>query len=81
MDDLFKARLKQDMVGWLEVRERGLAVLPWWEIIVKPGIRRLAITGSKEVKKIKRSRLNCLLMKQSFLPKTSKLADQSIWGS
>ena len=66
MDDVFRAWLQRDMIGWLEVKERGLAVLSWWEIIVKPGIRRLAITRSKELKKIKRSRLNCLLMKQSF---------------
>ena len=66
MDDVFRAWLQREMIGWLEVKQRGLAVLSWCEIIVKPGIRRLAITRSKGLKKIKRSRLNCMLMKQSF---------------
>ena len=33
---------------------------------MKPGIRRLAITRSKELYKQKRSELNCLQMKQSY---------------
>ena len=69
MDEVFRAWLQRDMLGWQEVHERGLAVLPWWEIIVKPGIKRLAITRSKELKKQKRCRLNCLLMKQGFFTK------------
>ena len=54
------------MVGWQQVKDRGLAILPWWEIVVKPGIRRLAITRSKELNKQKRSELNCLQIKQSY---------------
>ena len=54
------------MVGWLEVKQRGLAILPWWEIVVKPGIRRIAITRSKEIKKQKRSKLNCMMLKQGY---------------
>ena len=65
-DEVFKARLQRDMEDWQEVLVRGLGILPWWEIIVKPGIKRLAINRSKELKKLKRSRLNCLLMKQGF---------------
>jgi hypothetical protein len=67
MNDRFKYRLEQEMVGWMQVKDRGLAILPWWEIIVKPGIRRLAINRSKEIKKQKRSELNCLMMKQGYL--------------
>ena len=37
--------------------------------MVKPGIRQLALTRSKELNKSKRSRLNCLLMKQSYFTK------------
>ena len=35
MDDVFRAWLQRDMLSWLEVEDRGLSVLPWWEIIVK----------------------------------------------
>ena len=65
-DSLFKMRLQTEMVGWQQVKERGLAVSPWWEMIVKPGIRRLAINRSREVNKLRRSKLNCLLLKQRY---------------
>ena len=48
-DKLFKSRMEQEMVGWQHVRQRSLLILPWWEIVVKPGIRRLAINHSKEL--------------------------------
>ena len=68
-DKLFKARLEEHMVEWQQVRERGLPIMQWWELIVKPGIRRLAIQRSKELNKKKRSSMNCLLLKQSFFTK------------
>ena len=37
--------------------------------IVKPGIKKLAIHRSKELNKCKRSRMNCMLLKQSFFTK------------
>ena len=70
-DPTFSARLKLSMVGWREVRERGLAAMTCWELVVKPGIRRLAIDRSKEIKKEKRGKLNLLMMRQAYL--TSKL--------
>ena len=48
------------------MKDRGLAILPWWEIVVKHGNRRLAITRSKDFNKQKRYELNCLQMKQSY---------------
>ena len=68
-DQVFRDRLVKEMLDWQQVRERGLAILQWWELIVKPGIRRLAIQRSKEINKIKRSRMNCLLLKQSHFTK------------
>jgi hypothetical protein len=41
------------MDKWQEVLQRGLSILDWWEIIVKPGIKRLAIGRLKEIKKQK----------------------------
>ena len=68
-DKVFKARLESDMVGWQQVKERGLNIMKWWELLVKPGIRKLAIHRSKELNKCKRARMNCLLLKQGFFTK------------
>ena len=65
-DKAFKVRLEKEMMEWQQVKERGLGVMQWWELIVKPGIRKLAIQRSKELNKCKRSRMNCMLLKQSF---------------
>ena len=69
LDKVFKERLSYEMQDWVKVKERGLAILPWWEVVVIPGIRRLAIDRGKEQKKCKRSRLNCLLMKRIYFTK------------
>ena len=63
---MFKKRLQQELVGWTEVKYRGLDILPWRKIVVKPGIRRLVINRSKEINKQKRSKLNCLMMMQGY---------------
>ena len=68
-DNIFKERLINEMLVWRQVKDRGLPAMQWWEIIVKPGIRRLAIQRSKELNKAKRSALNCMLFKQSFYTK------------
>ena len=34
-DKVFKERLAREMVEWKKVKERGLSILPWWEIVVK----------------------------------------------
>ena len=48
-----------------------MAILPWWEIYVKPGIRRMSIQWSKELNKQRRNELNLLLLSQVYL--TNKL--------
>jgi hypothetical protein len=79
-DEIFGRRLKQEMKSWLEVKERGLAILPWWEIVVKPGIRKLAITRSKELKKKKTSELNCLMMKQGYFTRELQAGNMDSMG-
>ena len=37
-DKVFKTRLEKEMVEWQQVKSRGLSVMQWWELIVKPGI-------------------------------------------
>ena len=68
-DSLFKAMLKDNMAHWLEVKALGVPVLSWWEGLVKPGIKKLAINRSKEINKERRSELNLLLLRQGYLTK------------
>ena len=55
------------MEEWSQVKMFGVPVLTWWEVLVKPGIRSLAIARSKEVNKERRRLLNLLMMRQSYL--------------
>ena len=66
-DKVFKARLQDNMVNWLLINSLGVPILKWWEGVVKPGIRKLAITRSKELNKERWSELNPLLLRQAYL--------------
>ena len=66
-DKLFQARLAHSMEEWKQVKAFGVPVLEWWEYLVKPGIKKLAIERSKEKNKDRRGRLNLLMMRQSHL--------------
>ena len=57
------------MSDWQEVKELGLEVLLWWEEIVKPGVKKLAMQRSKELNWEKRGELNLLLVRQAYLGK------------
>ena len=45
------------MITWKSVREfqadTNIGSLQWWEILVKPGIKRIALERNKEIKKEK----------------------------
>ena len=75
-DKLFKVRLEREMLEWQQVRDRGLAVMKWWEIIVKPGIRRLAILRTMELNKYKRSRMNFRQEICSDLPNSKRFREK-----
>ena len=68
-DKVFQDRVKEGMEEWDGVRQEGLPVLTWWEIIVKPGIRKIAMERSKEINRDKKSVLNLLLIRQAYLIK------------
>ena len=74
-DKLFQARLKEDMVLWKEVKALGVPVLNWWEGMVKPGIKKLAINQSKEINKDRRSELNFLFLRQTYLTRKLQLGN------
>ena len=75
-DDKFKTDLQTAMIRWKEVKQAGLNILDWWELVVKPGIRRLGLSRSKEIKREKRGKLNMLMLRQSF--HTRKLQEGSL---
>ena len=46
------------MKEWEEVKAFGVPILTWWEVLVKLGIKMLAIERSKEINKERRGHLN-----------------------
>ena len=79
-DKLFQERLADSMKDWEELKHLGLEVLEWWEIVVKPGIKKLAIQRSKELNWEKRGKLNLLLLQQAYLAKKLQAGDSSKYG-
>ena len=67
VDEQFRAKLKTSMAEWQEVRSHGVDILIWWEKLVKPGIRKIALARGKELKKERRGHLNFLLVRQAYL--------------
>ena len=65
-DQLFQQRLKEKFSNWSEVKDSGLDILSWWELIVKPGLKKLLIQRGKELNKEKSGHLNLLLLKQAY---------------
>ena len=66
-DRVFKSRLENSMKEWQEVRDFGVPILTWWEVLVKPGIKKIALERTKEVNRERRSHLNLLMMRQAYL--------------
>ena len=72
MDKLFQGRLAEAMESWLRVKHfqgQDTDTLLWWEMLVKPGIKKLGIDRSKEINKSKREELTLLLLRQVNLVK------------
>ena len=61
------------MQSWLRVKDfQGMDsdkvnTLMWWEMLVKPGIKKLGIQRGKEINKERREHLNLLLLRQVYL--------------
>ena len=72
-DSKFKSKLKEYFTLWLQVRQAGLETLTWWEIVVKPGIKRLLIERGQEMNKENTGILNLLQIRQSYLVRKLQL--------
>ena len=79
-DSVFKASLTEAMTCWQSVRSFGMDVLTWWELLVKPGIRKLAQKRSREMTKLRQEELNLLRLRQSYLNRKLMLGDRSRLG-
>ena len=68
-DTLFKVRLEEAMQSWLRVQgfqgseSDKMNTIMWWEMLVKPGIKKLGIERGKEINKERREHLNLLLFR------------------
>ena len=60
---------------WQNVRSFGLHVLPWWENLVKPGVRKLAQKRSRELNRINKEELNLLRLRQIYLNRKIVMGD------
>ena len=72
MEELFQGRLAEAMESWVRVKHfqgQDTDTLLWWEMLVKPGIKKLGIDRSKEINKAKREELTLLLLRQVNLVK------------
>ena len=69
LDPVFQASLEESMKDWKSIKEFGLDTLSWWEQVVKPGVKKLGQTRSKELLKVRREELNFLLLRQAYLNK------------
>ena len=66
-DSTFQKRLSVAMESWQQFKAFGLDILPWWEHLVKPGIKRLAQNRSKEISKERKEQSNLLRLRQVYL--------------
>ena len=79
-DKIFQERLEASMMDWQEVKDLGLNILTWWEIMVKPGIKKLALNRGKEMNREKRGELNLLLLRQAYLARKLQLGRTDLLG-
>ena len=76
-DPVFHERLRQSFPLWSEVRQAGPDILSWWEVIVKPGVKKLLIERGKELNRERSGQLNLLLLKQAYFVSRLQQGDKS----
>ena len=79
-DVQFQQNLAESMEDWKMVREQGLGVLEWWELVVKPGVRKLAMKRNKEINWERRGELNMLMLRQSYLASKMQCGERQRLG-
>ena len=84
-DSEFKVRLTAAIEQWEKVKnngnmDNGDEMIRWWEFLVKPGIRKIALERTKEINSSKREFLNLLLIRQAYVTKKLRQGQSSILG-
>ena len=74
-DHEFQQSLVNAMSDWQNIRAFGMDTLLWWEVVVKPGIRKLGMQRGRQMGKDSRGELNLLLVRQAYLNKKVKLGN------
>ena len=78
-DREFQDRVKSSMEEWGNV-DHSLPIFQWWELVIKPGIRKIAMDRSKQINIERRSRLNLLILRQTYLVKKIRASHQGDWS-
>ena len=69
--------MKNSLKQWENLRSKyNHNILDWWEYLVKPKIRDIAIFHSREINKSKTGHLNLLILKQLHFSKMVRLGNQ-----
>ena len=74
-------RVKESMAEWEQICKEGLPVMSWWEMIVKPGVRKIAMSRSKEINQERREEMNLLLLRQAYLDKKIQNNNMLAWSN
>ena len=79
-DPKFQANLAESMISWQTTKAFGMDIMLWWELVVKPGIKKLGMYRGKDLMKASREELNLLLVRQAYLNKTVKMGQSGKLG-
>ena len=77
-DPVFQESLAIAMSDWKNIKAFGMDTLLWWEVMVKPGIKKLGMQRGRQMSKDSRSELNLLLVRQAYLNKKVKLGQTNL---
>ena len=64
-DKIFQDKVKNEFPNWLSLQE-GLCPIFWWEEVVKPGIRSIALSREREMNAQRRRKIAALQLRMSF---------------
>ena len=66
-DPEFQADIKLKLDEWTAVKEKHIFnTVDWWEAMVKPAIKQIAVNFTKKYKKSRYGTLNMLYIKQTY---------------
>ena len=77
-DAEFQESLAKAMSDWQNIKAFGMNTLLWWEVVVKPGIKKLGVQRGKQMSKDSRAELNLFLVRQAYLNKKVKLGQTDL---